>query len=298
MNQESTDSTRRPCLGPNPRPSKPIMKVPPHSWDTHFHIFGPPDRFAYDDNRKYTPPSASVEEYLALLDVLGIERGVCVQPNLHGSDNRVTLDAIARSDGRFLGIVKLDGQTSFQDAQRMNALGIRGVRFAFNPEHGGELDEALFNRVIDWSGELDWCIDLHLAPNDLVRLSETLSRTSARIIIDHMGRIDPALGLEQRPFQTLLEVARLDHIWIKLSGADRITKKGYPYSDVIPFAKRLVEEAPGRVIWGSDWPHSAYFDSERVPDDGQLLDLLRDIAPSEAAVEKILVHNPRKLFRD
>jgi predicted TIM-barrel fold metal-dependent hydrolase len=292
-----TDTANPPaCLGPRTSSARPSPSLPAGTWDTHFHVFGPRDRFPYATKRKYTPPESPFEAYVALAARLGIERAVCVHPNLHGPDNAVTLDALRRSDGRFIGIVKLDHQATFEDLQAMDRAGIRGVRFAFNPEHGGELDPVLFERASRWCAKLGWCIDLHMAAEDLPALAETIARTPVPVVIDHMARVDPAKGLAQQPFVVLLELARLSHVWVKLTGADRITHSGPPYADVQPFAQALLAAAPGRMLWGTDWPHSGYFDAARMPDDVDLANLAAAFAPDASLRRQLLVDNPGRLF--
>jgi len=287
----------KPCLGPRKSFAIPARKLPAGAIDTHFHVFGPVDRFPYAEHRKYTPPESPYEAYIELAGRLGIDKAVCVHPNVHGPDNAVTLDAIERSNGRLLGIIKMNDQATFSELARMNALGVRGIRFAFNPEHGGELDHELFLRACDWAGELQWCIDLHMAPEDLPGLAENLSRLSVPVVIDHMARIDPAGGIEQAPFKVLLQLMQMSHVWVKLSGADRITRSGPPYDDVVPFARALVDAAPDRVLWGSDWPHSGYFDASRMPDDAALVDASYAFVPDPILHRKLMVDNPARLFR-
>ena len=122
-----------------------------------------------------------------------------------------------------------------------------------------------------------------------------LKAIPATVVIDHFGRVDPAPGLAQEPFAILCELMRRENFWMKISGADRITRRGYPYDDVAPFAQRLAEIAPSRLIWGSDWPHTGVFDAARMPDDGKLLDALCSFVPNQAVREKILVENPLRL---
>jgi predicted TIM-barrel fold metal-dependent hydrolase len=135
-----------------------------------------------------------------------------------------------------------------------------------------------------------------MAATDLPALAETISRMPVPVVIDHMARIDPAKGLEQPPCQVLVELARLDHVWVKLTGADRITRAGPPYTDVVPFAQALLDAAPDRMIWGTDWPHSGYFDAARMPDDVALVELTRTFAPDAQLHRRLLVDNPRRLF--
>ena len=286
----------KPCLGPVDDESKPGRPLPPGTWDTHFHVFGPLDRFPYAMDRKYTPPPAPTEAYVALAERLGISRAVCVHPNVHGPDNGVTLDALRRSNGRLLAIVKASERLSLAQLRDLDAAGVRGVRFAFNPQHGGELDRQLLDRFESWAAELRWCIDFHMAPEDLEPLVPRLSTLIVPLVIDHFARIDPAQGLDQRPFRVLLDLAARDHVFVKLSGADRISRTGPPYRDVVPFAHALLAAAPTRVVWGTDWPHSGYFDPDRMPRDAALADLVFDFAPREADRMRLLVENPQALF--
>jgi len=289
-------SQPRPCLGPIDDASGPTRALPPGTWDTHFHVFGPLDRFPYATNRKYTPPPAPLEAYVALAERLGISRAVCVHPNVHGPDNAATLDALRRSDGTLLGIIKASERLSLAELREMDAAGVRGVRFAFNPQHGGDLDAALLDRFALWAEELRWCIDFHMTPEDLEPLVPRLSTLTVPLVIDHFARIDPAQGLDQRPFRVLLDLVGHGHVWVKLSGADRISRSGPPYGDVVPFARALIAAAPTRVVWGTDWPHSGHFDSKRMPRDAALADLVFDFAPRAVDRIRLLVDNPRALF--
>jgi predicted TIM-barrel fold metal-dependent hydrolase len=270
--------------------------LPEGAWDTHFHALGPQARFPYSKTRKYTPPDAPLEACLRMHDTLGIARGLVVHANTHGFDNSVDLDAVARSKGRYLAVVRLDAGATRAGCEALHAQGARGVRFAFNPQHGGSLDLAVFDHVLACIKGLGWFVELHFDGGAMPGLKDWLAAIPATVVIDHLGRIDPSLGLAQEPFETLAGLAARDNVWIKLSGADRLTKSGAPYADVTPFAHRLIEIAPGRMLWGSDWPHTGVFDAARMPDDGGLLDALFEFAPDEAVRNRILVDNPRRLL--
>jgi predicted TIM-barrel fold metal-dependent hydrolase len=229
-------------------------------------------------------------------DALGIARGLVVHANTHGFDNSVDLDAVARSGGRYFAVVRLDANATRAGCEALHAQGARGVRFAFNPQHGGSLDLAVFDHVLDCVEGLGWFVELHFDGGALPGLKEWLAAIPATVVIDHLGRINPALGLKQEPFEVLAELAARDNVWIKLSGPDRLTKLGPPYADVVPFAHRLIEVAPERMLWGSDWPHTGVFDAARMPDDGALVDALFEFAPDETVRRKILVDNPHRLL--
>ncbi len=290
------DKPIRDCLGPLPTPSAPKRDLPPGAWDTHFHVLGPQARFPYSPTRKYTPPDALLEACLHMHATLGIERGLVVHANTHGFDNAVDLDAVARSNGRYLAVVRLDAKATRAGCERLHEQGARGVRFAFNPQHGGSLDHAVFDHVLECIEGLGWFVELHFDGAALPGLKEWLGAIRATVVIDHLGRIDPSLGIEQRPFSDLCELVVRESIWVKLSGADRLTKTGVPYADVIPFAQRLIELAPDRMLWGSDWPHTGVFDAARIPDDAKLVDALFEFAPDESVRKKILVDNPNRLM--
>lgn len=285
----------RDCLGPV-APSRPRIEIPAGAWDTHFHVLGPQARFPYAATRKYTPPDAPLDRALALHDVLGIARGLVVHANTHGFDNAVDLEAVAGSAGRYLAVIRLGADATREGCEALHVRGARGVRFAFNPQHGGELDRGVFDHVLECIRGLGWFVELHFDGAALPGLRDWLVSIPAIVVIDHLGRVDPAHGPGQEPFRVLLELARRDNVWVKLSGADRLTRLPGRYDDVVPFAHRLLEVAPGRLIWGSDWPHTGVFDPGRMPDDGVLLDALERLVPDEALRRRILVDNPERLL--
>ena len=286
----------RDCLGPR-APSPPRIKVPAGAWDTHFHVLGPQARFPYSPKRKYTPPDAPLDRALAFHDALGITRGLVVHANTYGFDNAVDLDAVRRSNDRYLAVVRLDASATPQGCETLHAQGARGVRFAFNPQHGGELDRKVFDHVLGCIRGLGWFVELHFEGVALPGLRDWLAAIPVIVLIDHIGRIDPAHGVDQLPFRVLLELARRDNVWIKLSGADRLTRgTDGRYADVAPLAHRLLEIAPERLVWGSDWPHTGVFDATRMPDDGALLDALERLVPDESLRHKVLVDNAERLL--
>ena len=262
----------------------------------HFHVLGPQARFPYAATRKYTPPDAPLDAALSLHDWLGITNGLVVHANSHGYNNAVDLNAAARSGGRYLAVVRLDGKATREGCQALHAAGARGVRFAFNPQHGGALDRKVFEHVLRCIEGLGWFVELHFEGAAIPGLRAWLEAIPATVVIDHFGRVDPSAGAQQEPFAILCELMRRENFWMKISGAERLSKKGFPYDDVAPLAQRLVAIAPARLLWGSDWPHTGFFDAARMPDDGKLLDALLHLVPDENARNAILVENPRKLL--
>lgn len=287
--------TIKDCLGPCPT-SRPGWSLPAGAWDTHFHVLGPQARFPYAATRKYTPPDAPLADARRLHDTLGIARGLVVHANTHGFDNAVDLDAVQRSDGRYLAVVRLDAGATREGCRRLHAQGARGVRFAFNPQHGGALDLKVFDHVLGCIEGFGWFVELHFEGGAIPALRSWLEAIPAPVVIDHMGRVDVTEGIDQAPFGVLCELMRRENFWCKVSGADRISRSGPPYTDVAPFARRLADIAPSRLLWGSDWPHTGVFDRRRMPEDAALLNALREFYPDEGILRRILVDNPQRLL--
>lgn len=292
----------RVCMPPDPNPRKPRFTPPPNSCDTHAHVFGPPEKFPFAPTRQYTPPAAPIEHYLNMLAVIGIDRGVVVQPSAHGFDNTATLDAIAKKGGRFRGIARVDDTTTAEELKGLHEGGIRGVRFNLLDRSAGNIKLMVFDRVIERLVEFGWSVDLHIDPKNLVEQEGRIRAIPVPVVFDHLARINPADGLGQEAFQLLLDFLKDERFWVKLTGADKISRtdsrsdKGLFYTDVVPFARALIEAAPDRVIWGTDWPHSNIFVPGKTPNDGDLLDLLSEFAPDESVRHKILVDNPSRLY--
>lgn len=290
------------CMPPDPNTRKPSFTPPANACDTHFHIFGPPEEFPFAPARQYTPPAAPLEHYLHMAGIIGISRGVVVQPSVHGLDNSVTLNAINKSHGRFLGVARISDRTPKPDLQRLNDGGIRGVRFNLLNRPQGNVRLDVFDRAVEHVIEFGWSVDLHIDPKNLLEEEKRIRALPAPVVIDHMARVNPADGLDQPAFQLLLDLMKDKKFWVKVTGADKLCKTevhsyfGVPFIDVVPFARALIAAAPDRVIWGTDWPHSNNFAPGKTPNDGDLLDLLGEFAPDEGTRKKILVDNPAKLY--
>jgi len=272
------------------------------SCDTHFHVFGPPETFPFLSTHEYTPPAAPLEHYLKMAAVIGMERAVVVQPSVHGLDNSATLDAIARSHGRFRGIGRIDDKTTKDELQKLRHGGIRGVRFNLLDRPRGNVKLEVLDRCVERVIELGWSVDLHIDMKNLLDHEKRIRAMPVPVVIDHIARVKPSEGLQQAGFQLLLDLLRLKHVWVKVSGADKIcntqvhTYFGLPFVEVIPFARAVIAARPDRIIWGTDWPHSNNFTPGHTPNDGDLVDLLAAFAPDEQTRKKILVENPAALY--
>lgn len=290
------------CYPPDPNTRKPKFFPPPKSCDTHFHVFGPPEQFSFVSTHEYTPPAAPLEHYRKMIKVIGIERAVVVQPSVHGLDNSATLDAIKNSHGKFRGVGRIDDKTPKSDLQKLHDGGIRGVRFNLLDRPRGNVKLDVLDRCVENVTELGWSIDLHIDTKSLIEQENRIRAMPVLVVIDHIARVKPAEGLNQPAFQLLLDLMKLKHVWVKVSGADKICNTqvhdyfGLPFVDVIPFAQAVITAAPNRVIWGTDWPHSNNFAPGHTPNDGDLVDLLAAFAPDEQIRKQILVDNPATLY--
>jgi 2-pyrone-4,6-dicarboxylate lactonase len=290
------------CMPPDPNTRQPSFTPPPNSCDTHFHVFGPPETFPFLSTHEYTPPAAPLEHYLKMAAVIGVERAVVVQPSVHGLDNSATLDAVAKSGGRFHGVARINDETTREELQTLHEHGIRGVRFNLLDRPRGNVKLDVLDRCIENIAFIGWSIDLHTDPTNLLAQEHRIRAMPIPVVIDHLARIKPAEGLNQPAFQLLLDLLKAPHVWVKVSGADKICNTqvhsyfGLPFVEVIPFARAVIAAAPDRVIWGTDWPHSNNFAPGKTPNDGDLLDLLAAFAPDEPTRKKILVENPAALY--
>jgi 2-pyrone-4,6-dicarboxylate lactonase len=279
---------------PDPDTRTPKFRPPPLACDAHCHIFGPAAKFPYAPDASYHPPDSPFEALQKLHAVLGIERAVIVHASCHGADMRVTLDGIARSNGRYRGTAIVDESYGDKEFQRLHDGGIRGVRFNFVRHLGGRPDMAFFKRTVRRVKDMGWHLILHLDAQDLVEFDELFKGIPVPIVIDHMGRVKAADGLEQPAFRVLLAWMENEKFWVKICGAERVSSMGPPFTDAVPFAQRLIAAAPERILWGTDWPHPNV--GRHMPNDGDLVDLFAQMAPEPALQQKILVDNPARLY--
>ena len=270
---------------------KPDFVAPGLTCDAHCHVFGPGASFPYAPNRRYTPDDAPREALAALHERLGIERAVIVQASCHGTDNRAMLDAIAWRPDLYRGVAIIDDSFDDKALQTLHDGGVRGVRFNFVKHLGGAPDMTVFDRVIERIKGRGWHVVLHLDAVDIVPLSDMIRRLPIPFVIDHMGRVDTSLGIEQPAFRSLLDLARRDDCWVKVCGSERIS--AYPFDAALPFARALVEASPERTLWGTDFPHPNLKDPV---DEADLLDLVPRIVPDVEGQRRLLVENPARLY--
>jgi 2-pyrone-4,6-dicarboxylate lactonase len=278
-----------------PNPGKPKLKLPAGACDTHFHIFGPTQRFPFAPERSYTPTCDAPKETLFKLHAhLGIERGVVVQSAAHAFDTKAAADLMSARPASYRGIALVPIGISMKELERLDAQGFVGARFHYTAHlgAGAPIEEvlALGKQLAD----LGWHLQIHLDAARIEELGPALKRSPVPVVIDHMGRIDASLGIDQKPFQDLLQLMKQEKFLVKVSCPERASRQAAPWEDAIPFARKLVAEFGDRALWGTDWPHP---NLEDVPDDGLLVDLIAEIAPTEPQRRALLVDNPKRFYR-
>jgi 2-pyrone-4,6-dicarboxylate lactonase len=270
--------------------------LPPGACNAHCHVFGPRGRFPYAADAPFVPETDAPREALyALNDRLGLQRCVIVQSTCHGLDNAVTEDAIAGRPRDYRGVALVPTDVADAELRRLDAAGFRGVRFNYMGHLGAVAPVPEVLALADRLAPLGWHLQIHGDTRVLTDVAPALRRAPVPVVIDHIGRVDAGLGLEQPAFGALRKLLDVPTFWVKVSGIDRITRQGPPYDDAVPFAARLVADFGDRVVWGNDWPHPNH--AGPVPDEEQLVAQLFRIAPSADALRRLLVDNPQRLYR-
>jgi predicted TIM-barrel fold metal-dependent hydrolase len=283
------------CLPPDPNPKKPALALPPGACDAHCHVFGPAAKFPFAPDRSYTPPDAPVENLRGLHRQLGISRAVIVHASCHGTQMDVTLDAIASSRGAYRGVACVEDAVTDAELQRLHEGGVRGIRFNFVKHLGGVPDLRVFYRLLARIKTMGWHTVLHFDAEDILTQQELLGRIDIPFIIDHMGRVKAAEGLEQPAFQLLLDLYRNNPLsWVKVCGSERVSAGQRPFRDAVPFAQALIAVDSQRILWGTDWPHPNI--TKDMPNDGELVDLFAEICPDPNLQRRILVDNPTRMY--
>src|SRR6266536_1443469 len=250
----------------------PKLKAPANACDCHMHIY---------DAKYPVAPNATLKP-----------ADVIVTPSTYGTDNRVTLDAIAQIGPTARGVAVVDATVTDAELKRLNGLGIRGIRF--NLVQAGattaEMIEPLSKRVND----LGWHIQIHMKGEQIAGIEDLLLRVPSPIVFDHLGRLAQPNALDNPGFKTISKLIDWGRTWVKLSGAYQDSKVGPPtYSDTVAVARAYIKAAPERMVWASDWPHPTEKDK---PNDAVLFDLLAEWVPDEAIRTRILVQNPATLY--
>ncbi|MEI7426749.1 MAG: amidohydrolase family protein [Betaproteobacteria bacterium] len=284
-------------------PSQPRFQLPSGSVDSHCHVFGPGNQFPFALERKYTPCDASKEQLFALRDHLGFDKNVIVQATCHGADNSALVDALIHSNGKARGVATVRRDVSDLELERLHLAGVRGVRFNFVKRLVDFTPKEELLEIAHRIKALNWHIVIYFEAVDLPELWDFFTALPTNVVVDHMGRPDVSLPIDGPQFQLFVKLMREhQNIWSKVTCPERLSIKGpkalhgeqHAYTDVIPFAKYLVDNFSDRVLWGTDWPHPNLKD--HMPDDGLLVDWIPHIATTSALQHALLVDNPTRLY--
>ncbi|WP_310742390.1 amidohydrolase family protein [Pseudoalteromonas sp. SG43-1] len=278
-------------------PSKPGFELPEGAVDAHCHVFGPGNEFGFAPERKYTPCDASKQQLWDLRDYLGFSRNVIVQATCHGADNNAMVDALLASNGLARGIATIKEDISEAELDKLHAAGVRGVRFNFVKRLVDALPFDSLKRIADRIVKRNWHIVIYFESQDLPELYDFFTSLPTTLVVDHMGRPDVTKPVEGENFALFLQFMREnENVWSKVSCPERISADGPDkgYQDVVPFARKVVESFPDRVLWGTDWPHPNM--KSHMPDDGKLVDMIPLFAPTAELQKKLLIDNPMRLY--
>lgn len=290
---ETTKNGEAPaCPGPDPTPRGPSRyTVPKGAVDTHAHVIGLPPAYPFVPQRSYTPPEATAARYLAMLDATGMDYGVLVQVSVHGTDNRLMVETLRANPTRLKGIAVVPLGLAERELVALKDAGVVGLRL--NILYGGGVGIEQLEEYGALCRDMGWHLQFLVDARDLVPLTPKLAKLPVPYVVDHWGHFPVSRGLEDVGFRNLVSLVR-DGAWVKLSGAYRNSVDGFPYADTTPFARLLHESAPDRCVWGSDWPNVANWNT--MMNIGDLLDLLADWVPDEAARNAVFTTNAHRLY--
>jgi len=284
-------------------PSKPKFQLPAGSVDSHCHVFGPGHLFPYAPERKYTPCDASKDQLFALRDHLGFSKNVIVQATCHGADNSALVDALLHSSDKARGVATVKRNVTDEQLQALHDAGVRGVRFNFVKRLVDFTPKEELLEIANRIKALGWHIVIYFEAVDLPELWDFFTALPTIVVVDHMGRPDVSQPVDGPEFSLFIKLmTEHSNIWSKVTCPERLSVQGpkalngepHPYQDVIPFAKKIVELFPERVLTGTDWPHPNLKD--HMPDDGLLVDWIPNIAPTAELQQKLLIDNPNRLY--
>lgn len=293
---DQSTATRWLCQPPDPHPRAPRLVCPPGTTDCHVHVYGPAPRYPVAETRAFDVPDAPPSALRHMLDTLGVDRVVLVQPSGYGIDNQRHLDAVAELGPRARMVAALLADVPDAQLDRLHEAGVRGVRY--NIGHAGAVPISGMPQLARRIARLGWHVQLHImdagGTSPLADMERALRELPTDLVIDHMGSLRPEMGLGQPGFQALLRLAASGRCWVKLSCGYRVSALPPPYQDMLPYVEALTSLRPDRLVWGSDWPHVAF--KGRMPNTTDLLDQMLTWVPGEGERRRILVDNPAALY--
>lgn len=292
------------CANPHPMPSfskfrtdntTPVPPLPEGACDCQIHVFGNPNIYPPRPGSAYLPfVDATIDAALQMHRTLGFSRGVVVQSTVHGADHRILYDALSAAGPHYRGVAIVTDDIDDRELQRLHDAGVRGARFNFWKQLNIAPTPAEFRRAISRISSLGWIAKIHSAGDEWLELFDLLDEVDVPIVVDHFGHLDVSRGIEQPIARHFMSRIQNENWWIMLSNGDRYSAYESKWPDSGSFLKAIIEAAPDRIIWSSDWPHVQY--TKPMPTDTQLVELLYDATPDASTLKKVLVDNPTSLF--
>ncbi|VCU69236.1 2-pyrone-4,6-dicarbaxylate hydrolase [Pigmentiphaga humi] len=279
------------------RPPRP--KAPPGSWDCQVHVYGDPARFPPRAQSAYAPPRAYFEDVHRMASTLGMGYVSIVQASVYGADHSALLDALSRGDGgvyegvTYRGIAIVNDDVSDKELLRLHEAGVRGARFNFWRRLNVTPTVPEFLRSIERISQFGWHARVHVTEPELLELQPVFAAAKGTFVIDHMGHLPFADGLQQPGARAILDLLRRENWWVMLSHGDRSSATEHPWDDAIPFTRAYFEAARDRSVWATDWPHPEY---PKTPvNDAELVELMHRCLPDAREMEAVFVTNPKRL---
>jgi 2-pyrone-4,6-dicarboxylate lactonase len=288
----------RRCIAPDRNPRRPRLALPKGAVDTHVHVFEP--GYALSPARGYTPPDSTLSDLRHLHATLGIERVVFTQPSVYGIDNAAILNGMAALNAeqpdRARCVVALDLEIKDKDLENMETAGVRGVRLNFDNKGGMPVEIRQIPELAARIAPVGWHLEFLFPGKDILELMPVFTALKVPMSIAHFAYQPATAGVKAPGFKALLELVSRGNTWLKISGANRVSRGDLPpYDDVKPMAQALIETAPDRIMWGTDWPHPNKYVAN--PNDGDLVDAFGDWVTDEAMRRKIMVDTPAAFYR-
>ena len=292
------DDNIKDCIAPDRNPRKPDIVLPKGSVDTHVHIFD--QKYKLSPGRGYNPPDSTLADLDHLHEVLGIDRVVFTQPSVYGTDNSAILDGMMSRNSKVANtaraVVAVDGDVKESELEKFESLGVRGIRLNTDNKGGMPVDMSDIGELAEKIKDLGWHFEFLFPGKDILELMSTFKSLPIPMSIGHFAYQPATSGIDASGFKALLELAKEGNTWIKISGANRVSETDLPpYDDVKPMAQELIDAAPERIMWGTDWPHPNKY--EVNPNDGDLVNAFGEWVQDEAMRQKIMTDNPGEFYR-
>ena len=287
------------CIAPDRNPRKPGFTLPKGSIDTHVHVFDA-GRYPMSPTRGYNPPDSTLDDLRHLHATLGVDRVVFTQPSTYGTDNAAILDGMndlnAETPGRARCVVAVTMDATDEELADLDQAGARGIRLNTDNKGGMPIEFSEIGKLEDRIRDLGWHFEFLFPGKDIIELMPVFKALTIPMSIGHFAYQPATAGVQAPGFQALLDLMREGNTWMKISGANRVSETDLPpYDDVKPMAHALIEAAPERIMWGTDWPHPNKYAVN--PNDGDLVDAVGDWVTDETLRQKIMVDTPAELFR-